>query len=219
MIVRISAGDYRFIGKISPENGAGSISQALSVRDNRKSVASFQDHLKHEMGMVYDKISSGTLQDDRLSAGQASDTAASADDVSSDTGFNVPSSLKPIFKAASDRYCVSEKLLEAVAYHESRFKTHVTSSSGAMGLMQLMPSTAKSLGVTDGYDPTQNIMGGAKLISGLLKEFNGDLDLAMAAYSNGSGAVHRAGNKVPDIRQAREFVSYIKSVMGTDNGK
>ena len=127
--------------------------------------------------------------------------------------------IQDIVSRMSKKHGVDEKLVNALIKQESGFNPNAKSKVGAMGLMQLMPSTAKSLGVTDGYDPTQNIMGGAKLISGLLKEFNGDLDLAMAAYSNGSGAVHRAGNKVPDIRQAREFVSYIKSVMGTDNGK
>jgi soluble lytic murein transglycosylase-like protein len=224
MIVKVSAGDYRFVGKLSPQNGNRSLSQAVSTKDNLKSVASFQKHLEKELGMIYSSdgsqqtntsaVMAGPLEDVTTDSADASAGASKSASSGKADNFNirVPSSLKGIFEKASEKYGVSEKLLEAIAYHESRFQTNATSSSGAKGVMQLMPSTAKSLGVTNAYDATQNIMGGAKLVSQLLKEFDGDLDLAMAAYSNGSGAVRRAGNKVPDIKQAKDYVAYIDSI-------
>ena len=225
MVVKVSAGDYRFVGKLSPDNGAKSLQQAVSTKDNLKSVASFQKHLEKELGMVYNtngssemspaSVAAGPLKDvmaDTSSTGSTDSSSGTSGTKSDKFNINVPSSLKGIFKKASEKYGVSEKLLEAIAYHESRFDTNATSSSGAMGVMQLMPSTAKGLDVTNGYDATQNIMGGAKLVSSLMKEFNGNLDLAMAAYSNGSGAVRHAGNRVPDIRQAKDFVAYIDSI-------
>lgn len=97
------------------------------------------------------------------------------------------------FKAAAKKYNVSESLLKAIAKAESDFDPDCVSSAGAMGVMQLMPETAKGLGVDDPYDPEQNIMGGAKCISLKLQEFKGDVKLALAAYNAGSGAVRRNG--------------------------
>ncbi|MCI6649266.1 MAG: transglycosylase SLT domain-containing protein [Lachnospiraceae bacterium] len=111
-------------------------------------------------------------------------------------GFSVPSSLESIFQKAAKKYGVDVKILETIGYNESRFQATATSSSGAQGIMQLMPSTAKSYGVTNAYDPEQNIMAGAHIISDKLKEFNGNLDLAIGAYACGSGAIHRNGDKL-----------------------
>lgn len=118
------------------------------------------------------------------------------------------------FQKAAQKYNVSESLLKAIAKAESNFNAKSVSSAGAMGVMQLMPATAKSLGVTDPYDAGQNIMGGAKCISQKLKEFNGDERMALAAYNAGSGAVKRYGgipsycksyvNKVQSYKKAYE---------------
>lgn len=116
------------------------------------------------------------------------------------------------FKAASEKYGVSVDLLKSVAKVESDFKPTVVSGSGAVGLMQLMPGTAKSMGVSDSYDPEQNIMGGAKLLSILLEQFDGNLEYALAGYNAGAGAVERAGG-VPSY--ARD---YVDMVMGYYNG-
>lgn len=112
------------------------------------------------------------------------------------------------FKAAAKKYNVSESLLKAIAKAESNFNAKDVSGSGAMGVMQLMPATAKSLGVKDPYDPEQNIMGGAQCISQKLKEFNGDVKLALAAYNAGSGAVKRNGG-VPSY--CKTYVSKVLS--------
>ena len=111
------------------------------------------------------------------------------------------------FKKAAKRYGVSESLLKAIAKAESNFNAKDVSSAGAMGVMQLMPETARSLGVKDAFDPEQNIMGGAKCIKQKLKEFNGDVRLALAAYNAGSGAVKRNGG-VPSYCK-----SYISKVL------
>ena len=82
--------------------------------------------------------------------------------------------LEQIFQKASMTYNVSKDLLKAMAKAESNFRADATSHCGAMGIMQLMPGTAASLGVTDAYNPEQNIMGGAKYISRLLEKYNGN---------------------------------------------
>ena len=84
-------------------------------------------------------------------------------------------SLASIFQKAADTYGVSVSLLTAMAKQESNFQANATSKSGAMGIMQLMPSTASYFGCTDPYDPEQNIMAGAKYISELLNKYNGEL--------------------------------------------
>lgn len=112
------------------------------------------------------------------------------------------------FKAAAKKYGVSESLLKAIAKAESNFNAKDVSSAGAMGVMQLMPATAKSLGVENPFDPEQNIMGGAKCIAQKLKEFNGDVKLALAAYNAGSGAVKSNGG-VPSY--CKSYVSKVLS--------
>lgn len=111
------------------------------------------------------------------------------------------------FKAAAKKYNVSESLLKAIAKAESDFNPNDVSSAGAIGIMQLMPETAAGLGVKNPYDPKQNIMGGAKCISLKLKEFNGNVRLALAAYNAGSGAVRRNGG-VPSYCK-----SYVNKVL------
>ncbi|SFG24366.1 lytic transglycosylase domain-containing protein [Oribacterium sp. WCC10] len=120
------------------------------------------------------------------------------------------SGLEAIFQKAARTYGISENILKTVAKYESDFKTTAVSKAGAMGIMQLMPATAKSLGVTDPFDPEQNIMGGAKLLASNLKEFGGDLKLALAAYNAGSGAVRKYGGVPP----YEETQNYVKNIMG-----
>ena len=99
------------------------------------------------------------------------------------------------FNKASTTYNVDKRLLIAVAKTESDFNPKATSGAGAKGIMQLMDRTAKSLGVTNSYDPEQNIMGGAKYLSQLLKIYDGDRNKALAAYNAGTGNVAKNGAK------------------------
>ncbi len=113
--------------------------------------------------------------------------------------------LEQIFQKASNTYGVSKDLLKAMAKAESNFRADATSHCGAMGIMQLMPQTAASLGVTDAYNPEQNIMGGAQYISRLLEKYNGNLSFAVAAYNAGSGNVDKYGG-IPPFNETQNYV-------------
>ncbi len=109
-----------------------------------------------------------------------------------------------LFRAAGAKYGVDPALLSAVAKAESAYNPKAVSSAGAQGLMQLMPSTARSLGV-DPYDPASAVDGAARMLSGLIADFGGRTDLAIAGYNAGSGAVHRYGG-VPPYAETRTYV-------------
>ena len=98
-------------------------------------------------------------------------------------------------KKASETYGVSEELINAVIQQESGGNAKAVSSAGAQGLMQLMPSTARMLGVSNTFDPEQNIMGGTKYLSQLLDKYDGDEESALAAYYAGPGNVDRYGKE------------------------
>lgn len=117
-----------------------------------------------------------------------------------------PAEYQGFFKEAAETYGIDQKLIELIGFHESRFLPDVTSSSGAMGIMQLMPETAKDMGVANAYDAYQNIMGGTKLLRQLSDAYGGDLDLMLSAYSAGMGAV----KKYEGIPPYEETVNYIE---------
>lgn len=121
--------------------------------------------------------------------------------------------LNQYFQLAADTYGVDVKLLKCIAYAESSFRPNVTSKSGAMGVMQLMPKTAEGLGVRDGYDPKQNILGGAKYIAAQLNRFEGNIEYALAAYNAGPNSVQKYGGIPP----YEETQNYVKKIMGIYN--
>lgn len=123
--------------------------------------------------------------------------------------------LDAFFQKAADTYGISIDLLKAVAKQESGFQTDIVSSAGAIGVMQLMPSTASYLGVTNPYDAEENIMGGAKLLSELMNRYNGDLSLVLAAYNAGTGSVDKYGT-IPPYKETQNFVTKIKASLGLD---
>jgi len=109
-------------------------------------------------------------------------------------------------RAAAVRYGLPEALLLAVMAVESNFDHQAVSEKGAMGLMQLMPGTAKDMFVSDAWDPGQNIEGGARYLRVLANQYRGDMMLTLAAYNAGPDAVRRAGDAVPSIPETREYV-------------
>lgn len=110
---------------------------------------------------------------------------------------------------AADAYALDPRLIEAVAWRESRFRPEARSTKGAIGVMQLMPGTARDLGV-DPLDPIQNIRGGAIYLRRMLSEFGGDVRLALAAYNAGPAAVRKHGGVPPYA----ETQAYVTSILG-----
>ncbi|WP_199743343.1 lytic transglycosylase domain-containing protein [Caulobacter sp. 602-1] len=110
---------------------------------------------------------------------------------------------------AASVYALDPKLVEAVAWRESRFRPDARSNKGAIGVMQLMPGTARDLGV-DPHDPVQNIRGGALYLRRMMSAFGGDVRLALAAYNAGPAAVRKHGGVPPYA----ETQAYVTSILG-----
>jgi len=113
-----------------------------------------------------------------------------------------------IIKRAAETHNVPEKLISSVIKQESNFNPTARSSAGASGLMQLMPGTAKYLGVANIFDPEQNVMGGAKYLRQMLDQFNGDTEIALAAYNAGPGAVKKHGG-IPPYKETQNYVQKV----------
>jgi soluble lytic murein transglycosylase-like protein len=118
--------------------------------------------------------------------------------------------LTALFNDAAREHGVDARLLAAVAHRESRGNPNAVSPVGACGLMQLMPSTARYFGVQNIFDPRQNVFAGARYLRTLLDTFHGDLDLTLAAYNAGPGAVQRYRG-VPPYRETRAYVGAVRS--------
>lgn len=116
-----------------------------------------------------------------------------------------------IVDSAAEAAQIENALVHAVISAESGYNQNALSPKGATGLMQLMPATARRYGVTNIYDPVQNIQAGARYLRDLMGMFNNDLRLAIAAYNAGENAVIRHGNRIPPYR---ETMNYVPKVMG-----
>lgn len=113
-----------------------------------------------------------------------------------------------LVNANAGAWGVDPALIKAIIANESGFNANATSKTGAQGLMQLEPGTAADLGVSDAYDPSQNVWGGTRYIRGLLDRFHGDLRLAVAAYNAGPGAVEKYGG-VPPYAETQSYVENV----------
>jgi soluble lytic murein transglycosylase-like protein len=119
-----------------------------------------------------------------------------------------PEEVDKAIDAAARHHGVDPNLVRAVVKVESNYNPRAVSRKGAMGLMQLMPYTAKSLNVGNAFDPTQNVDAGVRHLKQLLENYNGNVELSLAAYNAGSGAVTRNGG-IPPYRETRDYVKKI----------
>ena len=114
-----------------------------------------------------------------------------------------------VVEEVSRTYGVESALVHAVISVESRYDPKAVSKKGAVGLMQLMPETAKRYGVTDAFDPVQNVAGGARYLRDLLTLFHSDVSLALAAFNAGENAVVKYGNRIPPYRETVRYVPQV----------
>ena len=124
-----------------------------------------------------------------------------------------------LIKMNAARFGVDPYLVFCVIEQESQFRQFARSPKGAQGLMQLMPGTARRLGVRKPYDPAENIMGGTRYLKELMTMFGGRVDLVLASYNAGEGAVMKYGRNVPPYRETREYVKRIGKRYGIDGRK
>lgn len=126
----------------------------------------------------------------------------------------VTPALSRIIDRAASRYAVAPELIRAVIRAESGFDAQAVSPVGATGLMQLMPATARELGVNDPFDPEQNVMAGTRYLKTMLQRYHGDLGKALAAYNWGPGNLDRGRERLPT--ETRDYIAKIRAFLAAD---
>lgn len=176
--------------------------QNTAVENQQAKFQSFENVLKNSTGVKF-----GDLLTRPVTKVNANIYSAQAE-----TGaekISTREQIKNIVFRAAKKHGVDEKLVNALIKQESGFNPNAKSKVGAMGLMQLMPATAKGLGVTNPMDPEQNVEGGVKYLKSMLNKYNGNVILALAAYNAGPGAV----DKYDGVPPYKETQNYVKSIL------
>ena len=166
------------------------------------------------MERLLDKLD-GTGQTQSINNSLSSSPAAGPTATASG-GIPVTGDFSSLINQAAQKYGVNPGLVQAVIKAESNFNPNAVSKAGAQGLMQLMPGTARGLGVTNALDPAQNIEGGVHFLSNLLKHYNGSVRLAVAAYNAGPGAVDKYGG-IPPYQETQTYVTRVLGYFNSAN--
>lgn len=188
--------DQELVNRIHEQAAARTAAASASSTEGADFAASLNESTK--------ALSSGSTD--------SNDSSASTQTTSSASTVSSPQDYEAYFKEASETYGVATSILKSIAKAESNFNPSAVSKAGAIGIMQLMPSTAASLGVSNSYDARENIMGGAKYISQLLSRYQGNISLALAAYNAGTGNVDKYGG-IPPFTETQNYVQKVLSYM------
>lgn len=160
------------------------------------------------------KSGNSQSQNQVLATSTPASALATGQTVASVRAPGAPGWIDSIVEQAALRHAVDPNLVRAIIKVESNFNPQAVSRKGAIGLMQLMPRTAKSLNVNNPYDPAQNVDAGVRHFKELLDSYNGNLELSLAAYNAGVTAVHRSGG-VPNYSETRNYVKRITGMYGS----
>lgn len=177
--------------------------------------ATFQSRMNEMMVKLLERSMSTTA----LATGQEDTTSQDLSSVlSSSSSTSLTGDFASMIQQAAKKYNVNPALVNAVIKAESNFNASAVSSAGAIGLMQLMPATAKGLGVDDPLNPAQNIEGGVKFLSRLLKRYDGNVEMALAAYNAGPGAVDKYKG-IPPYKETQTYVNRIMNYLQSSSSQ